>query len=167
MDMVLYDTLTTVLACTTHGVPHCIYWYHRYMDSRYTIISCSPITVTHDTCIACSWLTVLCIHWYTCIVCCYILVIEITVHIAWILIACIFMYSRYMNISRYTDIDILVTGHESCWYAICGIPHILFPFLVILFPFPVILFYAINRAQVLLSWCLYHVRYLCLLHCVL
>ena len=30
--------------------------------------------------------------------------------------------------------DIPVTGHERCGYAICGIPHLLFPFLVILFP---------------------------------
>ena len=26
-----------------------------------------------------------------------------------------------------TDIDILVTRHVSYWYAICGIPHLLFP----------------------------------------
>ena len=53
-----------------------------------------------------------------------------------------------------------VTGHESCWYATCGIPHLLFPF-------PVILFYAINRAQVRLSCYPYHVLYLFLLHCIL
>ena len=49
-----------------------------------------------------------------------------------------------------TDIDIPITGSVSCWYAMCGIPHLLFPF-------PVILFYAINKAQVLLSCDLYHV----------
>ena len=53
------------------------------------------------------------------------------------------------------DMDIPVTGHESCWYAICGLPHLLIPlyysrYIVpdILFPIPVILFYAINRALV-------------------
>ena len=56
-----------------------------------------------------------------------------------------------------TDIDIPITGLENCWYTICGIPHLLFPFPVILFPFPVILFYAINRAQVRLSCYPYHV----------
>jgi len=56
-----------------------------------------------------------------------------------------------------TDMDIPVTGHESCWYATCGIPHLLFPFPVILFPFPFILFYAINIAQVQLSCYSYHV----------
>ena len=32
------------------------------------------------------------------------------------------------------DMDIPVTGHVSCWYAICGTPHLLFSFPVILFP---------------------------------
>ena len=50
-----------------------------------------------------------------------------------------------------TDMATPITGHESCWYATCGLPHLLFPFPVILFLFPVILFYAINRAQVQLS----------------
>ena len=70
-----------------------------------------------------------------------------------------------------TDMDIPDTGHESCWYAICGIPHLLFPFPlycsryivpVILFPFPVILFYAINRAQVQLTC--YRIMY-CICSC--
>ena len=52
-----------------------------------------------------------------------------------------------------TDIDIPVTGYMSCWYTMCGIPHLLFPFLVILF-------YAINRAQVMLSCYMYHALYL-------
>ena len=66
MDMVLYYTMTTVITCTSdtriyytdyyytygfhwymdipiHVVPYC---YHRYMDTRYTVISCSHITVT-------------------------------------------------------------------------------------------------------------------------
>ena len=68
-----------------------------------------------------------------------------------------------------TDIDIPVTGHESWWYAICGIPHLLFPFPVILFPvilfpFPVILFYAITRAQVQLTC--YRIMY-CICSCYL
>ena len=46
-------------------------------------------------------------------------------------------------------------------------PTSIVPVPVILFPFPVILFYAINRAQVLLSCYLYHALYLFLLHCIL
>ena len=71
-----------------------------------------------------------------------------------------------------TDMDTPVTGHESCWYAICGIPHRLlycshYIVPVLLFPFPVILFYAINRALVQLSCYPYHVLYVFLLQCIL
>ena len=45
----------------------------------------------------------------------------------------------------------------SCWYAMCGIPHLLFPF-------PVILFCAINRAHVMLSCYMYHIMYLFLIY---
>jgi len=59
-----------------------------------------------------------------------------------------------------TDIVIPITGCMSFWYAMCAIPHLLFQI-------PVMLFYAINRAQVLLSCYIYHVLYLFLLHCVI
>jgi len=45
-----------------------IYLYHRYMDTLYTVISCSYITVT--------W-----IHRYTCVDCFYIPVAWIAIHI--------------------------------------------------------------------------------------
>jgi len=60
----------------------------KYMDARYTVISCSHITVTY-------------IHQYTCIDCSYILIIWVTVHITGIIVACIFLYSCYMIVSRY------------------------------------------------------------------
>ena len=102
-------------------------------------------------------------HECACMYCLYLLVI--TVHIIYIIVPC---YSSMHVIWLFpvTDMDIPVTGHESCWYAICGIPHLLFPFPVILFPFPIILFYAINRAQVRLSCYPYHVLYLFLVHCI-
>ena len=84
-----------------------------------------------------------------------------SIYITWIIVTWVVWWVPV------TDMDIPVTGHESCWYAICGIPHLVFPFPVILFPFPVILFYAINRTQVLLSCYPYQVLYLFLLHCLL
>ena len=89
-------------------------------------------------------------HCYTCMYGFSVLVIWIPVHITCIIVPC---YPRIPVICLFpvTDIVIPVTGYMSCWYAICGIPHLLFPFPIILFPFPVILFYAINRAQVQLS----------------
>ena len=58
-----------------------------------------------------------------------------------------------------TDIDITVTGYMSCWYAMYGMPQILFPF-------PVIVFGAINRAHVTLSCYMYHILYLFLIYCI-
>ena len=73
-------------------------------------------------------------------------------------------YPCYMIVSCYWY-RFPVTGHESCWYAICGIPHLLFSLYcsryivpVILFLVLVILFYAINRAQVQLLCYPYHVQ---------
>ena len=44
-----------------------------------------------------------------------------------------YCYARYWILFPVADMDIPVTGLESCWYAICGLPHLLFPFPVILF----------------------------------
>jgi len=38
------------------------------------------------------------------------------------------------------DMDIPDTGHESCWYAICGFPHLLIPLYWSRYIVPVILF---------------------------
>jgi len=58
------------------------------MDTRYTVISSLYITVI--------W-----IHRYTCVNCFCIPVSWITIHIIWIIAAWIFLYSRYMTVSRY------------------------------------------------------------------
>ena len=88
---------------------------HGYANSLDTIIivTCS----VHS--ISCSYITFTCIHWYTCMYCFYILVIWITVHSTSIIVACIFLYSCYMIVSRFF-IDILVTENECYWYAMCG-----------------------------------------------
>jgi len=73
-----------------------------------------------------------------------------------------------------SNIDISVTGHMRCWYAMCEtkwhvdlshgatsrILHISY------FSFPVMLFHAINRAHVLLSCYMYYALFLFLIHCV-
>ena len=84
----------------------------------------------------------------------------------------IFPYSCYMIDSCYNDMDIPDTGHESCWYAICGLPHLLFMFPVILFMlycswFP--LYCSMLSTEL---WSSYHVTcimycYLFLSHCIL
>ena len=89
-------------------------------------------------------------------------------------------YSCYMIVSCYcihviwlfpvTDMDIPVTGHESCWYAICGIPHLLFPFPVILFPlycsrFP--LYCSMLSTELRSSYHVTRIMYLFLWHCIL
>jgi len=76
----------------------------------------------------------------------YMSCLHITVMHVWFLYSChmiprsyymyyysMFPYSCYMIDSCYNDMDIPDTGHESCWYAICGLPHLLFMFPVILF----------------------------------
>ena len=102
---------------------------------------------------------------YTCIYGFFILVIWIAVHITCIIVPCYHIHVIWLL--PIPDMDIPDTGHESCWYAICRHPHLLFPFPVILFSFLVILFYAINRALVQLSCYPYQVLYLFLLHCLL
>jgi len=77
---------------------------------------------------------------YTCMYGFFILVIWIPVHImsyGFPYITCIIVPCYRIHVIwlfPVIDMDIPDTGHESCWYAICGIPHLLFPFPVILFP---------------------------------
>ena len=61
-----------------------------------------------------------------------ILFIWILVHITCLIVPCYRIHILWLF--PVTNMDMPVTGHESCWYAICGIPHLLFPFPVIVFP---------------------------------
>ena len=93
------------------------YCSHRYTDARHTVISCSHITATYahrtsvHACVVSFFLSYgsPCIYMYRCSI------------LSHMIVSC-YWYGFY------------VTGHESCWYAICGIPHLLLPFPVILFP---------------------------------
>ena len=58
-----------------------------------------------------------------------------------------------------TDTDIPVTGHVSCWYAMCEISHLLFP----VFSYLVSCYHS---AHVLLLCYMYHVRDLFRIYCV-
>ena len=91
-----------------------------------------------------------------------ILVVWIPVHATCMIVPCYGIHVIWLF--HVADMDILVTGLESCWYAICGIPHLVFPLYcssdivsVSRYLVPVILFYTINRAQVQLSCYPYHV----------
>ena len=92
-----------------HGLPHFIlchvyilllYLHIMFTYHCYTCMLCLHITVTH-ACIVSLFVS----YGYSIIVPCS------RIHDIWLL--------------PVTDMDILVTGHESCWYAICGIPHLL------------------------------------------
>jgi len=142
------STGTRIYPCTDYRISY--YCYIRYMDARYTVMSCLHITVTHV---------------------CHVYISLLHMHV-WFLYSChmdprsyymyycsmLSPYSCYMIVSRYWYC-IPVTGYMSCWYAICGIPHLLFPF-------PVIVFGAINRAHVMLSCYMYHILYLFLIYCI-
>ena len=64
-------------------------------------------------------------HCYKCMYGFSILVIWILVHITCIIVPCYRIHVIWLF--PVTDMNIPVTGHESYWYAICGIPHLLFP----------------------------------------
>ena len=113
---------------------HFIYCDHRYMDSRH-------ITVTH-ACMVSLFLS------YGSLFLLHVLLFH-----------AIPVFLLYDWLIPVTDLVIPGTGYMSCRYAMCGIPHLLFPF-------PVILFYAINRAHVMLSCYMYHVLYLFLIYCI-
>jgi len=97
---------------------YCISYYysHCYTDARHTVISCLYYICSPHECI--------------CMYCFYLLVI--TLHMTCMIVPC--YHIHVILLFPVTDIIIPGTGHESCWYAICGIPHLLFPFPVILFP---------------------------------
>jgi len=121
----------------------CTDLYHHSLDTRCTVTSCSTPLLYKLT-----GLHVLIVYLFL-------------LHRSWF----IWLLRAYSCIPitwlfPVTDIDIPVTRYMSCWYTMCGIPHYCFPF-------SVILFYAINRAQLLLSCYMYHALHLFLLHCVL
>jgi len=70
-------------------------------------------------------------HEYTCLYCFYLLVIWLTMHITPIIVPCYRIHIIWLF--PVIDMNIPDTGHESWWYAICGLPHLLFLFPVILF----------------------------------
>ena len=88
-----------------HRIPSFHILLSSLLDAWYTVISCSHITVTH-ACIISIFLSygspfilhVLLLHVYSCI------------PVAWLFLVT----------------DIPVTGYESCWYTMCGIPYLLF-----------------------------------------
>ena len=103
-------------------------------------MSCLHITVTRACHVYISLLHVYVMFTYHCYSF-FILVIWIPVHTTCIIVP--WYRSHVIWLFPVTDTDIPDTGHESCWYAMCGIPHLLFPLYcsrIILFPFPVILF---------------------------
>ena len=154
LDMILHYTLTTVITCTlTEILPGLLLHIyvplvHGYTNARTTAFQIIVIIVTGS--LGMSQLHMHVWFLYSC-------------HMdprAYYMYYCSMLspYSCYMIISR-SDIDIPVTGHMSCWYAMCGIPHLLFLF-------PVIVFCAINRAHVMLSCYMYHILYLFLIYCI-
>ena len=93
------STGTRIYQFTEYRISY--YCYHRYMDARYTVMSCLHIIVTH-ACMISIFLSygslftlhVFLLHVYSCI------------PVTWLF--------------PVTDIDIPVTGHVSCWNAMCG-----------------------------------------------
>jgi len=91
------DILYTISGTRIHQFTryhHFIYWYHRYMDARYTVMSCLHITVAHACMVSLflSYGSLFILHVYSCL------------PVAWL----------------FPVIDIPVTGYMSCWYAMCG-----------------------------------------------
>ena len=117
------------------------------MDARYTVISCSHITVTyvHLTGI------------HACIVSIFLSYgSPFILHVLLCHVIPVFMLHDYFPLL------ILIFLLLDTWAVDmrCVKSHIYY------FSFPVILIYAINRAHVLLSWYMYHVLYLLLIYFV-
>ena len=119
-----------------------LYWYPRYIDALITVITCTLTETLHGYTNARTtafhvYISLLHMHvifLYPCYTCIYgvsILVIWSPVHISCIIVPCYRIHVIWLF--PVTDMDIPDTGHESCWYVICGLPHLLFPFPVILF----------------------------------
>ena len=122
---------------------HCYYMYmlHRYYDTSHSYV----VFMSHRYIYKCTtsrislWNIELsslhefsAYHCYTCMYGFFILVIWIPAQITCIIVPCYRIHVIWLF--PVTDIVIPVTRYMSCWYAMCGIPHLLFPFPVILFP---------------------------------
>ena len=123
---------------------HCTDAMTRHTSSPYSCAPLHRIPSCHIIVIIVTWiLGILLLHmhvWF--LYSCHMdsrsyYVIRIPIHITCIIVPCYRIHVIWLFLV--TDMDIPDIGYESCWYAICGIPHLLFPFPVILFPFPVIL----------------------------
>ena len=147
------STSTQIYQCTACHISY--YCYYRYMDARYTVISCSHITVTyaHHTGAHACIVSHLLSYDSPCIL--PRLLFHVTVYDCFRLLIWIF------PILDMRAVDMLyVDFHIYC----SRFPLYCSRYIV---PVSVILFYAINRAQVQLSCYPYHVLYVFLLHCIL
>ena len=157
------DTMYTISGTRIHQFTryrHFIYWYHRYMDARYTV------SHVHTSLL----------HMFTARVYMHVLFLSSCHmnHHSYYMYYCFMlsMYSYYMIVSRYwywysrywinklliCDVWNWVPRGSKSWEPPLE-SHIY------CFSFPVILFYAI-RAHVLLSCYMYHVLFLFLILCV-
>jgi len=122
-----YETLTIGITCIVASILWHItllfmsHWYtdipkhglsyycdHRYMDAWYTVTSCSYIIVTH-------------IYWYTCID--WIMSVFLLYgpsFIVHVLLEQVYSDIPVTWLCPVMDIGIPVTGHECCWYVMCG-----------------------------------------------
>ena len=156
------STSTPIYQCTACRISSDC--YYRYMDARYTVISCSHITVTYahrtsvHTCIVSIFLS------YESPFILYVLLFHVIP--VFLLYDCFPLLILIFPLLDMRAVDMrCVESHIYCsrfpiycsWYLV----H------VILFLILVILFYAINRALVQLSCYPYHLLYLFLFHCIL
>jgi len=93
-----------------------MHWYAIALDTA-TWILCAQLLYVHTPQL----------HWLTGLHA--LIVYVFLLHGSWFILllhgySCIPVRRLYSG----TDIDIPVTGHVSCWNAMCGIPHLLFPF---------------------------------------
>ena len=139
------STGTQIYQCTACRISY--YCYYRYMDARYTVISCSHITVTyaHHTSVHACIVSHLLSYDSPCII------PRLLFHvIVSMLYDCFRLLIRIFPLLDMRAVDMrYVESHIYC----SRFPLYCFRYIVpvILFSFPVILFYAINRAQVQLS----------------
>ena len=109
LDTVLHVILNTVITCTidTRICYSFIYLYHYYMDTLNTVMLCTYTTVTY-------------IHWYTCMDYFFIFFSCGSPFLLHGSLLHVYSYNPITWLFLVTYIDILVTWHEWCWYAMCG-----------------------------------------------
>jgi len=109
-----------------HGMSHCILLLlslHGCSIHCYLMFTYHCYTCIYDIFSLVTWISIpitcIIVPWYRIHVICLFPVTDIVIPV-----------TGYMF--PVTDTDVPDTGYESCWYAICGLPHLLFPFPVIL-----------------------------------